>query len=260
MRFGSFIARRIDVDDPAQRIEVRAVNSQGRVVVADRFVGFIFGQRNTGEIDVDVGAVRRHVMRHHEVLSRGFRVAHLQRCRSVSDQCVHAQISQHLCGGGGSHAVSAGHVRPRGQHRREGAGRRVDADHFAAQLGDPGRQVVEPTDVGFGHFAAGLAEEQRLDVPDRLGAADVPEESAREQGVSATPGALFHHEDAGALVVRGDGRAGAGRAAPDDQHVDAGGVHGQLAVPQSRASGMMCSANSVIARRATSVGMPGGWK
>ena len=35
-------------------------------------------------------------MRHHEILSRGFRVAHLQRCRAVSDQRFHAQVSQHL--------------------------------------------------------------------------------------------------------------------------------------------------------------------
>ena len=35
-------------------------------------------------------------MRHHEILSRGFRVAHLQRSRAVSDQSVYAQVSQHL--------------------------------------------------------------------------------------------------------------------------------------------------------------------
>jgi hypothetical protein len=59
--------------------------------------------------------------------------------------------------------------------------------------------------------------------------------------------------DRGGHVIRG--------AAPDDEHVNVGrGVRHQLATPQSRASGMMCSANMVMTRRATSVGMPGRWK
>jgi hypothetical protein len=39
-----------------------------------------------------------------------------------------------------------------------------------------------------------------------------------------------------------------------------GTVHRQFAALQSRVPAMICSANMVIARRAGSVGMPGGWK
>jgi hypothetical protein len=89
-----------------------------------------------------------------------------------------------------------------------------------AQLGDPGPQVVEPGDVRLRHGAVGLAEEESLHVPDCLRAADVPQEAAGEQGVPAAVAAFLHDQDAGAGVVGGDGRAGPGRAAPDDQDVN----------------------------------------
>jgi hypothetical protein len=83
-------------------------------------------------------------------------------------------------------------VGPGGQHRRKRAGRRVHADCLPAELFHPGRQVVEPGDVRLGHRPAGLAGEQRLDVPDRLGAADIPQEAACEQGVPAAEAAFLH--------------------------------------------------------------------
>jgi hypothetical protein len=159
------------------------------------------------------------------------------------------------------HAVATGYVRPGGQDRGERAGWRLDVNRFTAELPDPGPQLAQAIHVGLGHGTVSLAEEERLHVPDRIVAADVPEKPSGERGVSAALEAFLHDEDVGTLVVCGDSSAGAGWAAPDDEHVNVGcGVRHQLPTPQSRASGMICSANMVIARRAASVGMPGGWK
>ena len=74
-------------------------------------------------------------------------------------------------------------------------------------------------------------------VPDRLGAADVPEEAAREQGVPAAVAALLDDQYAGTGVVGGDGRAGSGRTAPDDQDVN---VHA-LSLPSRVAQVAACA-------------------
>ena len=93
---------------------------------------------------------------------------------------------------------------------------------------------MSPVNVGLRDGLIGLAEEQRLDVPDCVPAADIPQEPARVPGVPAARGAFFHHKHAGARVMRGDSRAGPSRAASDDQYIDLScTVHVPDAIPGS---------------------------
>jgi hypothetical protein len=70
-------------------------------------------------------------------------------------------------------------------------------------------------------------------VPDGLAASDIPEKSAGEQSVSAALLAFLDNQHAGALVMRGDSRAGASWTAPYDEDVNINcGIHGYLAPPR----------------------------
>ncbi len=96
----------------------------------------------------------------------------------------------------------------------------ADGNCFAAKFPYPRPQTVEPADVRLGDAPVGLAEEQRLDMADPLGAAHIPEKSAGEQGIAAALREFLYGQHAGALVVSGDCRGRPGRPAPNDQDVD----------------------------------------
>src|SRR5437870_8007933 len=80
------VLRGVDVDKSAERIEVRTVDGQRMIVESDRLVGFIFRQRYGRQIDVNLSAVWRGVMRRQEILPSRFDVAQLQSRRAVCNQ------------------------------------------------------------------------------------------------------------------------------------------------------------------------------
>ena len=96
MRLVDSVLRRVETDETAERIKVSAIDRQRAVVEADPFVDLVLCERDRSKIDVNVGTLGHRVVRHHEILARGFGVAQLQRCRAVRYQRVGLQVSEHL--------------------------------------------------------------------------------------------------------------------------------------------------------------------
>ena len=90
------VLRCVEIDETAERIKVRAIDGQCAVIETDCFIDLVFCERYRSEIYVNVGTLRHRVVRHHEILARGFGVAQLQCCRALRYQRVGLKISEHL--------------------------------------------------------------------------------------------------------------------------------------------------------------------
>src|SRR5258708_3356471 len=90
------VLSRINSDQTAQRVEVGAVNPERAVVKIDGFIELFLRQSYRSKIDVYVRAAGSRGQRRQEILTGRFGISQLQSRRSVGDQRVGPQISQHL--------------------------------------------------------------------------------------------------------------------------------------------------------------------